>query len=113
MNTENPPRRFIPMDSVSTQFPVLYIDSNAPLVDLHACVAERMRAVNKLMTLFTCSRLNDSDPRDLGNIAAISRLLQDATDVFDVIETRGLKAKRNNSSSLRCVRAGPSQKALN
>jgi len=34
------------------------------------------------------------DLRDLGNIAAISRLLlQDASDVFDVIETRGLEAK--------------------
>ncbi len=68
--------------------------TNAPLVDLHARVSERMRAVNKLMTLFTCSRLSDSDPRDLGNIAAISRLLlQDASDMFDVIETRGLEAK--------------------
>ncbi|NWA27224.1 fructose-bisphosphate aldolase [Pseudomonas gingeri] len=94
MHTEHTPRRFIPMDSVSTEFPVLYIDRNAPLVDLHACVSERMRAVNKLMTLFTCSRLSDSDPRDLGNIASISRLLlQDASDVFDVIETRGLEAK--------------------
>ncbi|MFC3940125.1 fructose-bisphosphate aldolase [Pseudomonas gingeri NCPPB 3146 = LMG 5327] len=95
MDTEHIPRRFIPMDSVSTQFPVLYIDRNAPLVDLHACVSERIRAVNKLMTLFTCSRLSDSDPQDLGNIAAISRLLlQDASDVFDVIETRGLKEQR-------------------
>ncbi|MBV6752267.1 fructose-bisphosphate aldolase [Pseudomonas chlororaphis] len=94
MNTEHTHRRFIPMDSVSTEFPVLYIDRNAPLVDLHACVSERMRAVNKLMILFTCSRLSDSDPRDLGNIASISRLLlQDASDVFDVIETRGLEAK--------------------
>ncbi|CAD5200575.1 hypothetical protein [Pseudomonas sp. FEN] len=26
MHTEHAPRRFIPMDSVSTEFPVLYID---------------------------------------------------------------------------------------
>ena len=98
MNTEHTPRRFILMDSVSTEFPVLYIDRNAPLVDLHACVSERVRAVNKLMILFTCSRLSDSDSRDLGNIASISRLLlQDASDVFDVIETRGLEAKHLSS----------------
>ncbi|MEF9674235.1 fructose-bisphosphate aldolase [Pseudomonas sp. MWU13-2100] len=87
--------RFTPVDTVASEHPVLYIDSHAPLVDLHACVSERIGALGNILSLFSCCSLNDSDPRDIASIANISRiLLQDVNDVFAVIQQRGLMAER-------------------
>ena len=40
MTTQTPPRRFTPFTQIATDYPVLLIDSHAPLRELHACVSE-------------------------------------------------------------------------
>ena len=62
---------------------------------LHVCVSEHMRIVSRLMTLLTCGRLSDCDPQGLDNIAAIScLLLQNASDIFDIVEAGVRKARK-------------------
>jgi len=56
-------RRFTPCTETATEYPVLLIDSEAPLPDLHACLRERLNAARILV--------------------------QDVSDVFRVIEYRG------------------------
>ena len=93
MNTPTPHQRFIPLDTLTTQTPVLFVDSHAPLSDLHACVAERLHALHKLLTVLACCPMDNSDPRDLRTVANITRLLlQDANDIFDVVQQRGMNA---------------------
>lgn len=93
MNTQIQFQRFLPLDTLTSQTPVLFIDSHAPLADLHACVAERLSALHKLLTIFACCPLCDSAPGDLTTVTNIARLLlQDANDVFDVIQQRGMSA---------------------
>ena len=91
MNTQI--QRFLPLDTLTTQTPVLFIDSHAPLADLHACVAERLSALHKLLTIFACCPLFDSNPADLTTVTNIARLLlQDTNDVFEVIQQHGMNA---------------------
>jgi len=45
MSNQQPPRRFTPMSQLATDYPVLLIDSDAPLRELHNCVSERLNAV--------------------------------------------------------------------
>lgn len=72
---------------------MLFIDSHAPLADLHACVAERLSALHKLLTIFACCPLFDSNPADLTTVTNIARLLlQDTNDVFEVIQQHGMNA---------------------
>ena len=93
MNTQIQFQRFLPLDTLTSQTPVLFIDSHAPLADLHACVAERLSALHKLLTIFAYCPLCDSTPGDLTTVTNIARLLlQDANDVFDVVQQRCLSA---------------------
>ncbi len=93
MTTQTPHQRFIPLDTLTTQAPVLFIDSHAPLSDLHACVAERLHTLHKLLTVFACSPMDNNDPSDLSTVTNIARLLlQDANDIFDVVQQRGMSA---------------------
>ncbi|MEO4012170.1 fructose-bisphosphate aldolase [Pseudomonas rossensis] len=73
MNNQQPPRRFTPMSQFATDYPVLLIDSDAPLRELHNCVSERLNAVT--------------------NIARI--MVQDVSDVFRVIEQRGFETPKS------------------
>ncbi|MBV6752915.1 fructose-bisphosphate aldolase [Pseudomonas chlororaphis] len=105
MDIQNSPQRFTPLDTISTERPVLFIDTRASLTDLHACLNERLNAAKKMQTLFTCCTFNDSDPRDISDIADVTRiLLQDASDVFAVIEARGLAALRQGLGSSAAAR---------
>jgi hypothetical protein len=91
MTTQHPPHRFIPLTQIATDSPVLVIDSHAPLVDLHACVSERLHTVLSYLTLMACTALRDTDERDISTVANVARLMvQDISDVFGVIETRAL-----------------------
>ncbi|AZE81026.1 MULTISPECIES: fructose-bisphosphate aldolase [Pseudomonas] len=90
MTQQLPPRRFTPCTETATDHPVLLIDSDAPLLDLHACLRERLNAALEHLNLMACSSLPDFAERDLNNIANTARILvQDVSDVFRVIEHRG------------------------
>ncbi|MFC6299827.1 fructose-bisphosphate aldolase [Pseudomonas sp. CCM 7893] len=89
MTLDTSPDRYTPLTRIATDTPVLLIDNQAPLLDLHACVSERLRAALGLITTLACTTLNDTDERDLNTLANVARvLLQDASDVFAVIERR-------------------------
>ncbi|EIK59605.1 hypothetical protein PflSS101_5048 [Pseudomonas lactis] len=69
---------------------MLLIDSEAPLLDLHACLRERFNAALEHLNLMACSSLPGFAERDLNNIANTARIrVQDVSDVFRVIEHRG------------------------
>ncbi|MDL5601455.1 hypothetical protein QS468_52705 [Bacillus subtilis] len=83
-------RNYANMSHPATEQPVLFIDADAPLRDLHACASERLNAVLKYLDLMTCIRLPDHAEHDINTVTTIARLMvQDVSDVFRVIEQRG------------------------
>ncbi|WP_016703018.1 hypothetical protein [Pseudomonas chlororaphis] len=93
MNTQDSSARFIPLTPIASDGPVLFIDSHAPLVDLHACASERLRTTLDYLNLMTCTTLRDSSEKDIGTVTNTARLLlQDVRDVLAVIETRAFSA---------------------
>ncbi|MEH6350263.1 fructose-bisphosphate aldolase [Pseudomonas sp. 3JA] len=76
----------------ATTHPVLLIDTQAPLPELHACASERLHATLDYLTLVACTSLSDSASSDINTITNVARILvQDVADVFGVIERRGLE----------------------
>jgi len=83
MTMNNPSRRFTPMSQLATDYPVLLIDSDAPLRELHNCVSERLNAVLKYLNLMACTSLPDYAENDINTVTNIARILvQDIADVF-------------------------------
>ncbi|MGY2291296.1 fructose-bisphosphate aldolase [Pseudomonas sp. SDO528_S397] len=81
------------MSQTATDYPVLLIDGQAPLNELHACASERLNAVLKYLHLMACSNVSDYAVHDINTVANTARILvQDVADVFAVIERRGLEA---------------------
>jgi len=77
------------MSQLSTDYPVLLIDSDAPLRELHNCVSERFNAVLKYLNLMACTSLPDYAENGINTVTNIARILvQDIADVFGVIEQR-------------------------
>jgi hypothetical protein len=90
MPTDEPLHHYAKMSHPATDHPVLFIDANAPLRDLHACASERLTAVLKYLDLIACTRLPDHAEHDINTVTNIARILvQDVNDVFRVIEQRG------------------------
>jgi len=95
MKTNNASDRFIPTSQIATDYPVLLIDNQAPIRELHNCVAERLNAVLQYLNLMACTSLPDYAENDINTVTNISRiLLQDVRDVFAVIEQRGFEAPK-------------------
>jgi len=89
MKTQNEPQRFIPLTPIASDTPVLFIDSHAPLVDLHACASERLLTTLDYLNLMACTTLRDSSDKDIGTVTNTARLLlQDVRDLLAVIEIR-------------------------
>lgn len=89
MKTQDESQRFIPLTPVASDVPVRFIDSHAPLVDLHACASERLLTTLDYLNLMACITLPDVSDRDIGTVTNTARLLlQDVRDVLAVIETR-------------------------
>ncbi|MEN5093493.1 fructose-bisphosphate aldolase [Pseudomonas protegens] len=89
MNTQYPSERFIPMTPIASDGPVLFVDSKAPLVDLHACASERLVTALDYLNLMACATLRDASDKDMSTVTNTARLLlQDVRDVLGVIETR-------------------------
>jgi len=92
MTTHESNDRFTPITQTATTYPVLLIDTQAPLPELHACVSERLHATLDYLTLMACTTLRDSASTDLNTVTNVARILvQDVTDIFAVIERRGLE----------------------
>lgn len=90
MPMDKPLRQYSNMSHPATDQPVLFIDANAPLRDLHACVGERLNAVHKYLDLMTSIHLPDHAEHDINTVTTIARILiQDVSDMFRVIEQRG------------------------
>ncbi|MGY2185490.1 hypothetical protein D3C81_406240 [compost metagenome] len=95
MTMNTPPRRFIPLKQFATDYPVLLIDNQAPIRELHNCVSERLNAVLQYLNLMACTSLPDYAENDINTVTNISRiLLQDVRDVFAVIEQRGFEVPK-------------------
>lgn len=95
MTTENSPRRYIPLKQFATDYPVLLIDNQVPIRELHKCVSERLNAVLQYINLMACTCLPDYAENDINTVTNISRiLLQDVRDVFTVIEQRGFEVPK-------------------
>lgn len=89
MKTQDESQRFIPLTPIASDVPVLFIDSHAPLADLHACASERLLTTLDYLNLMACTTLRDASDKDIGTISNTARLLlQDVRDVLAVIETR-------------------------
>ncbi|MCP1495449.1 hypothetical protein J2Y86_000156 [Pseudomonas migulae] len=98
MNTQHPPHRFTPMSQFATDYPVLLIDSDAPIRELHNCVSERLNAVLKYLNLMACTSLPDYAENDINTVTNIALiLLRDVGDVFRVIEQRGFETSNKES----------------
>ncbi|OPA88602.1 fructose-bisphosphate aldolase [Pseudomonas fluorescens] len=93
MTKQHPPRRFTPMSQTATDYPLLLIDSNAPLSELHACASERLNAALAYLHLMACSNVCDYAEHDINTVANTARIMvQDVADLFTVIERRGFDA---------------------
>ncbi|UQS18162.1 fructose-bisphosphate aldolase [Pseudomonas sp. HS6] len=89
MPTDKPIRKYANMSHPATDQPVLFIDVDAPLRDLHACLSERLNAVLKYLDLMACIRLPDYAENDINTVSTIARIMvQDVSDLFRVIEKR-------------------------
>ncbi|WP_095195092.1 fructose-bisphosphate aldolase [Pseudomonas sp. Irchel 3A7] len=75
MTTNQSPRRFIPMKQIATDYPVLLIDNQAPIRELHNCVSERLNAVLQYLNLMACTSLPDYAENDVNTVTNISRIL--------------------------------------
>ena len=94
MTTNQSSNRFTPLTPIATTHPVLFIDKTAPLPELHACASERLHATLDYLTLMACTTLRDSAASDFNTLTNVARILvQDVTDVFGVIEQRGLEGE--------------------
>ncbi|WP_334598463.1 fructose-bisphosphate aldolase [Pseudomonas alvandae] len=92
MKAEQLPTRFTPLTPIATTQPVLFVDKTVPLAELHDCASERLHATLDYLTLMACATLRDSAASDFNTLTNVARILvQDVTDVFGVIEQRGLE----------------------
>ena len=89
MPMDKPLRNYANMSHPATEQPVLFVDADAPLSDLHACASERLSAVLKYLDLMACIHLPDHAEQDINIVTTTARILvQDVRDVFRVIERR-------------------------
>ncbi|MGY2438094.1 fructose-bisphosphate aldolase [Pseudomonas sp. SDO52101_S400] len=90
MTSKTSLRHCVNMSHPATDHPVLLIDADIPLRDLHACLSERLNAVLKFLDLMACIHLPDHAEHDINTVTTIARIMvQDVSDLFRVIEQRG------------------------
>ncbi|MDQ0653867.1 hypothetical protein QFZ38_004123 [Pseudomonas cedrina] len=61
-------------------YPVLLIDSDASLHELHACASERLNAALADLHLIACSNVSDYAEHDINTVANTARIM-----VHDVV----------------------------
>jgi len=83
----------VDMSYPASDHPVLLINAEAPLSDLHACASERLEAVLKYLDLMACTSLPDHSEHDISTVTTIARILvQNVRDVFRVIGQRAIES---------------------
>lgn len=77
---------FMPLKSNASESSVFYIDTDAPLSDLHDCAVQRCKAARDLMESIASLSFNSSDDRDLSAFTTAAwLLLQDGCDALNAI----------------------------
>ena len=83
------PPRYIPLTQPGQDSTVFFVDTQAPLVDLHACAELRVSLATRFLDAMVNMQPTHADERDLGTIASTAHLLMlEACDVHRVIERR-------------------------
>ena len=89
MSDNNLPPRFVPLTQPGQDSPVFFVDTQAPLVDLHACAELRVSLATRFLDAMVNMQPTHADERDLSTIASTAPLLMlEACDVHRVIERR-------------------------
>ncbi|VVO00729.1 short-chain dehydrogenase [Pseudomonas fluorescens] len=79
----------IALTSNDCDIPTLFIDTHAPLDELHASAAHRILAVTQMMESLASMDIRNANPANLQQIAhAAALLLRDGCDVMDVLGRR-------------------------
>ena len=85
----NQPERYIPLSHPGLENPVLLLDSNASLQDLHALAYLRVSLATRCLDALSNLKSNGTDEDDLIAIAGTANILmQEACDVNRLIERR-------------------------
>ncbi|XAO51820.1 fructose-bisphosphate aldolase [Pseudomonas pergaminensis] len=63
------------MSQVATDYPVLLIDRDAPLSELHACASERLNAALAYLHLTAYSNVSNYAEYDINTVANTARIL--------------------------------------
>jgi len=81
--------QYRPLQSNLTQTPVLYLNLDAPVEDLHAFAVQRIKAARDLNHSLTCMSISNTCDRDVYHFAgAAYLLLQDGCDALDALQWR-------------------------
>ncbi|MPQ70705.1 MULTISPECIES: hypothetical protein [Pseudomonas] len=87
---------YLPLTPTCTNRHILFINTHASIVDLHAYGSERMRAGKDMIDSLSCMSLRKIDDEDLSHfIQGAALLLRDGYDIWKVVETRTMEAVRN------------------
>ncbi|CAM3103791.1 hypothetical protein [Pseudomonas fluorescens] len=83
---------YIPLQISASEHPVLFINSQASLCDLHAVAGERMRAAKDAIESLACMDLKTIDIEDLTHFFQTASLLaQDGYAIWKVLEARAME----------------------
>jgi len=81
----------IPLKSNTGDSPVLLINPDASLIDLHVSASLRLNAARNLLQTLSCGGLLHADEADLGYVAqALYVLLDDGCDVLQAAQCKAL-----------------------
>ncbi|NBA93673.1 hypothetical protein [Pseudomonas sp. R5(2019)] len=85
----------IPLSLTATENPVLFINPDASIADLHACASERLRAAKGLIDTLDCLSMQNVDESDVAHLMrAASVLMQEGYEVLKVAEGKAASSRR-------------------
>jgi len=81
--------RYIPLCPNGNPTPVLYIDANAPLDELHAFAEQRVRFVTQVLDSLSLTTAESLEARDLVRFAQLTALvLEESCEVLALMHQR-------------------------
>lgn len=85
--TQSP--RYIPLCPNGSTTPILYIDANAPLDELHAFAEQRVRFVAQVLDSLSLTTAESLEARDLVRFAQLTALvLEESCEVLALVQQR-------------------------